>query len=436
MFEGFSLFVGALLDALIGPNLFVPGEPFLIAAGYQLHQGVYTGLIAVLLGGFLGDQMSYFIGRRFGFSAQKKLMKWQPKIRRPIAKCRHLMAKKGSYVLSFARLLGPVAWVVPFIAGSQKVTWQRFTLFSTIGLILGVGQFVAWGYLLSYGVEHFPIIEQAKIFTIEHIPTLVALGGCLIFYWIGKKRRWRFMFTKLTLAVVMSMVYVNYTHFFFYADDNQLEAVAKTEKLAQRETELGHLTLKVYPGKSSVFDAQAVNVVYYGETPKALMDELGWIENKTFSRNDLELMDYVQLLKDKTPPVSDLYWNHIPQEMAFQLPGNLMKRSHIRWWQAGRDPETKQKLWLGALSYDDGLQLTPYSGIVTVLHSVDPDVDAERDRLLAQVAGSFTAHQVSLSEALTPVVLDEEHDYFTDGRLLVITELAENKILPVGDLLL
>lgn len=55
MFEGFSLFIGALLDALIGPNLFVPGEPFLIAAGYQLHQGVVTGVFAVLLGGFIGD---------------------------------------------------------------------------------------------------------------------------------------------------------------------------------------------------------------------------------------------------------------------------------------------------------------------------------------------------------------------------------------------
>ena len=66
MFEGASLFIGALLDALIGPNLFVPGEPFLIAAGYQLHQGIITGVFAVLLGGFLGDQASYFIGRKVG----------------------------------------------------------------------------------------------------------------------------------------------------------------------------------------------------------------------------------------------------------------------------------------------------------------------------------------------------------------------------------
>ncbi len=61
------LFVGALLDALIGPNLIVPGEPFLLAAGYQLHAGHISGVIAVFLGGLIGDQSSYWIGYRYGY---------------------------------------------------------------------------------------------------------------------------------------------------------------------------------------------------------------------------------------------------------------------------------------------------------------------------------------------------------------------------------
>ncbi|EEX92503.1 hypothetical protein VIOR3934_15816 [Vibrio orientalis CIP 102891 = ATCC 33934] len=422
MFEGFSLFVGALLDALIGPNLFVPGEPFLIAAGYQLHQGVISGVIAVLLGGFIGDQASYFIGRKFGMPAQKKLIQWQPKTRRPIARCRHLMAKKGNYVLAFSRLLGPVAWVVPFIAGTQKVTWQRFTLFSSIGLVLGVAQFVAWGYLLSYGVERFPMIAQAKLIATEHLPSIIAICISVAFYLVGRKLRWRFMFAKFTAVFALSMLYANYAHFFFYADDYQQEANTKTERLAQTEVAPQNVTFKVYPGKSSIFDAQAVNVFYYGENPRNLMLELGWIENKTFSRNDLEFLDYIRLLKDNTPPVSDLYWNDIPQEMAFQLPGNLMRRSHIRWWQAGIDAVNKQKFWVGALSYDDGLQLTPYSGIVTVLHSVDPNVDAERDKFAAQISEQLPAKQVELALLKQPVYLDEEHDYYTDGRVLLVSD--------------
>ncbi|KLN66966.1 LssY C-terminal domain-containing protein [Vibrio sp. VPAP30] len=420
MFEGFSLFVGALLDALIGPNLFVPGEPFLLAAGYQLQQGIVTGVIAVLLGGFIGDQVSYFIGRKMGIPAQKKLIRWQPKTRRPIARCRHLMAKKGNYVLAFARLLGPVAWVVPFVAGSQKITWVRFSLYSTIGLLLGVGQFVAWGYLFGYGIDKFPLLNEIKIFIVEHKATLVAFGVSIGFYLIGRKLGWRLMFTKFTAFLVAAILYANYAHFFFYSDDFASKVNVAEQTTSKPRLTIDDLFLKAYPGKSAVFDAQAINVAYVGDNPRNLMAELGWIENKTFSRNDLELTDYVHLLKSNTPPVSDLFWNGVPQEMAFQLPGNLLKRSHIRWWQAGLDSSTNENLWVGALSYDDGLQLTPYSGIVTILHSIDPNVDLERDKLAEQVLSTTTNISIDLAAYHPPTTLDNEHDYYTDGRVLVI----------------
>ncbi|MDC5840410.1 LssY C-terminal domain-containing protein [Vibrio europaeus] len=425
MFEGFSLFVGALLDALIGPNLFVPGEPFLLAAGYQLQQGIITGVIAVLLGGFIGDQVSYLIGQRLGNPAQKKLIRWQPKTRRPIARCRHLMAKKGNYVLAFARLLGPIAWVVPFIAGSQKISWARFSLYSSIGLFLGVGQFVAWGYLLGYGIDNFPILNEAKVFLVEHKAILIAIGASVGFYLIGRKLRWRLMFTKFTAILLASVLYANYAHFFFYSDDFATKEGVSEQKAGNELVTISELPLKAYPGKSAVFDAQVINVAYVGEDPRTLMAELGWIENKTFSRNDLEISDYVELLKLNTPPVSDLFWNGVPQELAFQLPGNLLKRSHIRWWQAGVDSNTSQNLWVGALSYDDGLQITPYSGIVTILHSIDPNVDLERDKLAEQVISTTADVSIDMAAYHPPTILDGEHDYYTDGRVLVIkSELA------------
>lgn len=416
MLETLGLFVGALLDALIGPNLFVPGEPFLIAAGYQLQQGVIGGLIAVLVGGFLGDQISFFIGRRLGKPAQRKLTRWQAKTRRPIARCRRLMAKKGNYVLMFARLLGPVAWVVPFMAGTAKVEWGRFTRYSTIGLILGVGQFVLWGYMLGYGLDKFPAIEQAKLFFVEHQLSLIAIVVSVAFYVTGRCLKWRFMFTKFTALFLISMVSANYAHFFMYSDDLvDLKVETNLEVISPSE-----VSFKVYPGRSSIFDAQAINVLYYGDNPRTLMNKLGWIENKTFSRNDLEFLDYIQLLQDQTPPVSDLFWNDVPQEMAFQLPGNLIKRSHIRWWQGGIDPANNRPFWLGAISYDDGLQLTPYSGILTVLHSIDPNVDSERDKLANQIMSALPEQPVELIRLKKPIEIDEEHDYFSDGRVLII----------------
>ncbi|CAH0540267.1 DedA family protein [Vibrio marisflavi] len=192
MIESLGLFIGAFLDALIGPNLFIPGEPFLLAAGYQLHQGSWAGVAAVLAGSFIGDQTSFALGRCVGVKAQKKLIKRIPKIRRPIARCRILLHRRGNFVMAFARLLGPVAWVVPFVAGSHKIGWGRFTFYSSIGLILGVGQFILWGYLLAAGINQLPILNVFENFIQQHQAltiTVVVVLALSLAKWFHVKHR-------------------------------------------------------------------------------------------------------------------------------------------------------------------------------------------------------------------------------------------------------
>ncbi|MHC0042021.1 LssY C-terminal domain-containing protein [Vibrio campbellii] len=431
MLEAISLFFGAFLDATIGPNLFVPGEPFLLAAGYQLHQGIIWGVIAVLIGGWLGDQLSYFIGKRSGSKAQRKLIRWQAKTKRPIARCRLLMKKRGNAILIFARLLGPVAWVVPFMAGSVNVSWKRFTVCSSIGLILGVGQFVIAGYLLAAGLQTWLPLDSLKLILIEHKLLIASVLVAVTFTVVAWKKNWSRKWTKSLTALVLCLVAANYGHFFYLADDSVLQ-VESTEIQPIAFNDLG---FKVYPGRSNVFDAQAVNLVYVGESPRTLMQELGWLENQTFSRNDIELSDYVSLLKQKLPPVSDLFWNGKPQAMAFQEPGSLLKRSHIRWWQAGHEASSNQSVWVGAISYDDGLKLAHYSGIVTVLHRIDPNVDSERDRLANQIEMSHLALVGELHSLAQPVAMDNKHDYYSDGNVLLLSEpsLALNVLNQSSD---
>jgi len=420
MFTVTSLFIGALLDALIGPNLVVPGEPFMLAAGVQLYQGIWMGVIAVLCGGFIGDQLSFCIGYRVGARLQKKLLRWFPKVRRPFARCRLLMHKKGNYVLAFARLLGPVAWVVPFMAGSNKITWWRFTLFSSLGLLLGVGQFVFWGYLSALGFNALPVADSLLIFIIEHKYTLFALLAFMVSIYIGHKMRWKKLTLKSLAILGAAVLFSNYSHFFWRADDFKQ---SDTSFAAAQVTALQTLDYKAYPGKSAYFNAQAINIIYQGASPKGMMAELGWLENQTFSRNEIELRDYIKLLHDKTPPVSDLFWQGKPQDMAFQLPGDLMKRNHIRWWYAGIDNDTQENVWLGAVSYDNGLKVTPYSGIITILHQIDPDVDLERDAIANALNQRAARWQTNYSEPIMPARLDNHHDYHSDGRILMITDM-------------
>ncbi|MGF1777092.1 LssY C-terminal domain-containing protein [Vibrio nomapromontoriensis] len=418
MFETFGLFLGSLLDATIGPNLFVPGEPFMIAAGYQLYSGGYLALLAVLLGGLLGDQLSYFIGRQYGFNLQKRLLTWQPKVRRPLARCRLMMKRNTFLILAFSRLLGPVAWVVPFMAGSNHIEWRKFSLYASIGLLLGIGQFVVWGYLLAAGIDNIPIFGEVSEFLFEHKYTLGVALLTIVMTYVGFKKQWRYLGFKALSGFLIGMLTLNYSHFFWFSDDavSPLSTASITETVT-----LDKLNYKVFAGQSSIYPAQALNIIYFGESPTPLMQTLGWIQNKTFSRSELEFWDYVNLLQRKTPPVSDLIWNGEPQHLAFQLPGTLTKRSHIRWWKAGIDAATTQPIWVGALSFDNGLTITPYGGIVTILHSISPDVDSERDKLKADVLKSnvkWHAEKIALTSA---IAIDSRHDYFTDGDILVVS---------------
>ncbi|MFA0729832.1 VTT domain-containing protein, partial [Vibrio sp. 10N.222.48.A4] len=304
MFDGLGLFLGALGDALIGPNLFVPGEPFFIAAGFQLYSGAWMALVLVMLGGLLGDQLSYFIGYKYGAKAQRRLIKFRPKTKRLIARCRYLIARKGTYIILFARLLGPIAWVVPFIAGSHRVPWRNFSVLALFGLALGGGQFIAWGMLLAHGVENFPWLNNLKIFISEHNSLIAGVFTVLVFTIIGYRMKWRRLVLKSSALLLAWVLFANYAHFFWKADDfkNQPET-AQIDKV-----DWNSVTYKAFPGKSSFYSAQAINVLYVGATPRDLMKQLGWIENQTFSRNEIEWAGYLALLRDKTPPVSDLYW--------------------------------------------------------------------------------------------------------------------------------
>mgnify|MGYP000310982667 CR=1 FL=1 len=430
MFEGVNLFWGALLDALIGPNFFVPGEPFFIAAGYQLHNGIWLAVVAVMLGGLLGDQLSYLIGYKVGNKAQRKLIRVIPKSRRAIARCRYLMTKKGAYVIAFARLLGPIAWVVPFIAGTNKTPWAKFSLLASLGLLIGGGQFIFWGFILAYGIEQVPMLYDAKVFIIEHQYTLLSLAATAVIGVIGYKYRWQKLPLKVVMIFLMSQLATNYSHFFWFADDfKEPQAsilVTSSNKVTDKES------YKAYAGKSSFFDAQAVNVMFIGESPKAMMKALGWIENQTFSRDEIEWKDYLVLLKRNTPPVSDLFWQQRPQDMAFQLPGNLIQRSHIRWWKADSLDKSGSPIWMGAISYDNGLKITPYSGIITVLHSINPNVDKERDKLASMITSHLLHLEANIQPLTQAVAIDEAHDYYTDGSVLVVSKQKELKIIALA----
>lgn len=117
-------------------------------------------------------------------------------------------------------------------------------------------------------------------------------------------------------------------------------------------------------------------------------------------------------------PVSDLYLFGRVQDAAYQrsVGGSARTRHHARFWRAGCDPDGRP-VWVGAGTYDVKVGRSPATGKLT--HRISPDVDAERDTILNELAAAGGLADVRLVPRAGPFAgRNGEGDcYHTDGRL-------------------
>jgi hypothetical protein len=129
-------------------------------------------------------------------------------------------------------------------------------------------------------------------------------------------------------------------------------------------------------------------------------------------------------------PVSTLYLWGRPEDLAFEqaVGDDPARRHHVRLWRSGEADGMGRPLWLGAATYDAGVGFSHTTGQIT--HHIAPDVDAERDKIIADLRRAGQLRQV--------VWLDQFHQvlrgyngggdpYDTDGRLAV------GVIVPSGE---
>jgi len=132
---------------------------------------------------------------------------------------------------------------------------------------------------------------------------------------------------------------------------------------------------------------------------------------------------------DPKAPVSNLFLQGRKQDLAFErLEGTQVKqRHHVRFWKGlGRQIDGRP-LWIGAASFDVGYRASRYTG--QILHRIDPEIDAERDRLMADLkqAKQLLATFETLGIGLTLRGRNGEGDwYYTDGQMLI------GSLVPAG----
>jgi hypothetical protein len=121
-------------------------------------------------------------------------------------------------------------------------------------------------------------------------------------------------------------------------------------------------------------------------------------------------------------PVSTLMFEGRAQDLAFEKPvgGSADRRHHVRFWRALDRGTEGQPLFLGAASFDRSVGISRYTGQIT--HHIGPDLDAEREALMAALAEArFLARTYRLpGSGPTLVGRNGGGDrYFTDGEIMV-----------------
>ena len=118
-------------------------------------------------------------------------------------------------------------------------------------------------------------------------------------------------------------------------------------------------------------------------------------------------------------PVTPYFWDRLPNDLAFEKPTadqNLQKRHHARFWQSRFVTVDGLRLFVAAASFDDGLDWT-------LLHHIDPNIDAERDVLAGDLMAAGVASSQGSALISTPSLGQSVagDPWFTDGKALVLT---------------
>jgi membrane protein DedA with SNARE-associated domain len=146
----------ALIDAWGYPVTFVgtllEGETILTLAGLAAHRGHLALLPLWLigaLGGWLGDNAFFALGRRYGADA---LARW-PSFAPAIARVEHLILKSPALAVIAVRFLYGVRVAGPIVIGASPLPWRRYLLLNAGGALLWSAVWVTLGYLVGAAAE-------------------------------------------------------------------------------------------------------------------------------------------------------------------------------------------------------------------------------------------------------------------------------------------
>ncbi|MBZ2167195.1 bifunctional DedA family/phosphatase PAP2 family protein [Marinobacter sp. F4216] len=196
-----ALFLAAFIESLAIAGVIVPGVAILFAfaalAG-QIEMPLIQALIWAGLGAIAGDVLSFAIGRKL----QGRLHTVWPFSRYPalISKGESFFLEHGGKSVVIGRFVGPVRPVIPLVAGTLSMSWQRFLTFNIFSAVGWAPVYILPGFMVGSALAseirppaHFYLVVGISLAAVAVVYLLLIqfqLGltdGGRLYHWLEDK---------------------------------------------------------------------------------------------------------------------------------------------------------------------------------------------------------------------------------------------------------
>lgn len=166
-----AVMVLIFLEAVGAP---APGESLLIFSSALAARGELsfsTLFIGAWVGAALGDNVGFFVGRRFGRALALRYGRLVGLTPERLTRVEAIFKQYGSFAITFARYFAFIRQLNGLTAGTLATSWPRFALFDAVGITLWV---TTWMVVGGYVGEHMAgLLEVGR----KYWPFVVALAG-------------------------------------------------------------------------------------------------------------------------------------------------------------------------------------------------------------------------------------------------------------------
>ncbi len=157
LLAGYGYWVVLLFVAVESTGIPFPGETMLLAAAIYAgtHHGFHIPLVIVAAAGgaILGDNLGFLVGRVGGYRLLRRYGHVVHLNERKLKLGIYLFREHGGKVVFFGRFVAVLRAWAAFLAGTNRMPWDRFLLFNAAGGILWATLYGLGGYALGDNIH-------------------------------------------------------------------------------------------------------------------------------------------------------------------------------------------------------------------------------------------------------------------------------------------